>query len=268
MKIGIIGAGKMATAMALGLTHKKLVGPRDIMASARSAKSRERFLSHFPAGFVRWTTDNAEVIRCSDVIILGIEPQGMIEALKPLNAASAHKLFLSIASRIPLTALEKTLHPTSRVVRCMPNTPMQIGAGASVYATGKKATAQDEADIKKILEAGGAAWKLEEKLINAASTLSGSGPAYVYHFIAALAEGAVDLGLAPDLALALAVKTVEGSARMVASTQLDPYTLANQVKTPGGTTIAAFKVLEKEDMHGAVKRAMRAALKRTEELGA
>lgn len=244
MKIGFIGAGKMARALALGLVRSGTVAPGDLTCSSRTAESGRVFLDQFPKEKPHWTADNRAVVAENDLIILAIKPQNFPEILRDLKPVSAGKLFLSLAAGVTLADMSGRLDPAARIVRAMPNTPMQIGLGASVYAGQPNARAEDLAVIERVLRSAGQGWRVEESQINAATALSGSGPAYVFHFIDALVRAAMPLGLEEELARALALQTVLGSAQLAAQSELGPLELAAQVKSPGGTTVAGCAVLE------------------------
>jgi len=245
MVIGFIGAGVMARALGKGLVDGGVVPASHLICSAPQPPEGQPFLDLFPGA--KWTADNAEVVHQSDLIVLAIKPQVFPEAMPVLRDVSAGKLFLSLAAGITLEKITGWLHPTARVVRSMPNTPMQIGAGASVYAPGPKVTEADLTLIHRVLSSAGKAWRVEEKQINAVTALSGSGPAYVFHFIAALTQGGIKLGLPEKLAEELAAQTVFGSAKLAAQSPLTPMELAAQVKSPRGTTLAGCAVLEEDD---------------------
>jgi pyrroline-5-carboxylate reductase len=206
-------------------------------------------------------------VRPSGLVILAIKPQVFPEALPALREASAGKLFLSLAAGMSLEKIGGWLHPTARIVRSMPNTPMQIGAGASVYAGGPNVTEDDLALVHRVLSSAGKAWRVEEKQIDAVTALSGSGPAYVFHFIDALVRGAVELGLPENLAKDLARQTVLGSAQLAAQSPLAPMELAALVKSPRGTTLAGCAVLEENDaLNRLMARCLAAAKNRAEAL--
>lgn len=268
MKIGFIGSGKMAVALAQGIVRQKVAAAEDLLIASPKDGSQDVFLSKFPSQTVHHTTDNAEVAKAADFIIIAVKPQVIGDVLPLLRAPSANKLVLSVAAGVSLKKLESALDKRARVVRCMPNTPVLVGVGASVYAPGRNASAQDEALIQKLLSAGGRAWKVEESQINTVTALSGSGPAYVFYFIEALVRAGVQQGLSKDLATELAVQTLIGSATMVRETKQEPSALADAVKSPKGTTIAACDILEKELWRETLVKAVVAAKKRADELGA
>jgi pyrroline-5-carboxylate reductase len=265
MILGFIGAGKMAQAVAAGLVRSRKAAPNGFLCSSRTAKSGRAFLDLFPGS--RWTFDNSEVVRESDLVILALKPQQFPEALPPFREASAGKLFLSLAAGVTLEKIAAWLDPSARIIRAMPNLAMQVGAGATVYAGTSQVTEQDYHLIERVLFASGKAWRVEEKQIDAITALSGSGPAYVFHFIDALAKGGAALGIPAALALDLARQTVLGSAQLAAQSPLPPLELAAQVKSPRGTTLAGCAVLEDKDaLNQLVARAMAAAKARAEAL--
>ncbi len=265
MIIGFIGAGKMARAIGKGLVDGGVVPATGLICSEPDTKSASPFLDLLPGA--QATTDNTEVVRKSDLVILAIKPQVFPEAIPVLKEASAGKLILSIAAGITLEKIRGWLHPTTRVIRSMPNTPMQIGAGASVYAGGSNVTEADYALVHRVLSSAGKAWRVEENQIDAITALSGSGPAYVFHFIDALIQGAIALGLPVNLSRELALQTVLGSAQLASESELAPLDLAAQVKSPRGTTLAGCAVLEENDaLNNLMARCLSAAKNRAEEL--
>jgi pyrroline-5-carboxylate reductase len=265
MIIGFIGAGVMARALAKGLVENCLVSSSHLICSAPTEQDGKPFTDAFPGS--RWTPHNEEVVSASDLIVLAIKPQVFTEATAALREASAGKLFLSIMAGMTLEKICAVLHPTARVVRCMPNTPLQVGAGASAYAGGPNVTEKDLIQIESVLSAAGKAWKVEEKQLNAVTALSGSGPAYVFHFIEALTRGGVALGLSEDHARRMAIQTIVGSAKLADESSFTPMELAAQVKSPRGTTLAGCAVLEENDaFNDLIARCMAAANTRAEEL--
>ncbi|PAW75558.1 MAG: pyrroline-5-carboxylate reductase [Verrucomicrobia bacterium Tous-C9LFEB] len=268
MKIGFIGSGKMALALAQGIVRQNVATPSDLLITSPNDGSQDVFLSKFPPNTVHWTSDNAEVARAADLILIAVKPQVINDVLPQLRAASANKLVVSIAAGISLTKLESALDKRARVVRCMPNTPVLVGAGACAYALGRNATPQDDALVMKLLSAGGFASRVEEKQINAVTATSGSGPAYVFYFIEAMITAGIKQGLSKELARELAIQTTIGSALMVRETKLEPSALADAVKSPKGTTIAACEILETEQWREILVKAIAAAKKRADELGA
>jgi pyrroline-5-carboxylate reductase len=265
MIIGFIGAGVMAKALGRGLVHGGGFAAKDLICSAPTEADGRPFVELLPGS--RWTASNSGVVQLSDVTILAVKPQVLAEAMAELKPISAGKLFLSIAAGVTLEKICGWLHPTARVVRAMPNTPMQVGAGASVYAGGANVTEADLTLVHRILSAAGKAWLVEEKQIDTVTALSGSGPAYVFHFMDALIRGAVAQGLPEELARDLTLQTVLGSAQLAAQSPLSPLELATQVKSPRGTTLAGCAVLEENGaLNQLMARCVEAAKKRAEAL--
>jgi pyrroline-5-carboxylate reductase len=265
MTIGFIGAGVMARALGKGLVQGGVVSATAIVCSAPTAQEGQPFLDLLPGS--RWTADNTQVVSESDLTILAVKPQMMPEAMPALRKISAGKLFLSIAAGITIEKIRGWLDPTARIVRAMPNTPMQIGTGASVYAGGPNATAADLALAERVLASAGKAWPVEENQIDVVTALSGSGPAYVFHFLDALTRAGIGIGLPEKLAGDLALQTALGSAQLAAQSDLSPLELAAQVKSPKGTTLAGCAVLEEGDaLNQLMARCLAAAKLRAEQL--
>jgi pyrroline-5-carboxylate reductase len=265
MIIGFIGAGVMARALGKGLVQGGIVPASNLICSAPTPQDGQPFVDLLPGA--RWTSNNDDVVRQGDLIILAVKPQVLPEAMAAVKEISAGKLILSIAAGVTIEKIRGWLHPTARVVRAMPNTPMQIGTGASVYAGGLNVTVDDLALVHRVLSSAGKAWPVDENQIDTVTALSGSGPAYVFHFTDALIRGAVALGLPEELARDLAIQTVLGSAQLAAQSPLSPLELATQVKSPKGTTLAGCAVLEEHDaLNQLMARCLAAAKRRAEEL--
>ncbi len=215
----------------------------------------------------RTLADNASVAAAADVLLLATKPQQVRAALdKTAGKALGGKLLVSIAAGVKLAALD-SLAPAARLVRVMPNTPCLVGQSASAYCPGPRATAADAQLVAQLLSAVGLAFAVEEKLLDAVTGLSGSGPAFVYVMIEALADGGVRMGLPRDVAAALAAQTVRGAASMVVETGEHPSVLKDRVASPGGTTIAGLQVLEAGGLRGLLMAAVEAATRRSIELG-
>ncbi|HEV2331467.1 MAG TPA: pyrroline-5-carboxylate reductase [Verrucomicrobiae bacterium] len=267
LKIGFLGAGKMATALAKGFIDAKLAKPKDIVAADPYEAARNHFAEETGA---KTTTSNADAATFADVLILATKPDqvaaALAEARDPLERKRDY-LLISIAAGVTIAKLEGALPTGARVIRAMPNTPALIGDSASAFAPGNGATAADADLAKKLLSAVGIAFQVKESLLDAVTGLSGSGPAYVYQFIEALSDGGVASGLPRDIATRLAAQTVLGAARMVLETGLHPGALKDQVASPGGTTIEGLHELEKGKLRGTVMSAVRAATEKSKKLG-
>jgi pyrroline-5-carboxylate reductase len=265
-RIGLIGAGQMATALGQGFIKAGLVAPGDLMASDPAAAARERFAETTGA---RTTDDNLQVAADADVVFLAVKPQQMGGVLDELHGRiTAAQLVVSIAAGVRLEVLAKGLGPEVRLVRVMPNTPCLVGQGACGYCLGPKATDDDARLVGQLLGAVGVCYRVEEKLLDAVTGLSGSGPAFVYLVIEAMSDGGVRMGLPRAVATALAAQTVLGAAQMVLATGDHPGVLKDRVTSPGGTTIAGIKALESGGLRAALIEAVEAAARRSIELAA
>ncbi len=235
------------------------------MASDVDEHARQRFAE---ATGARTTADNAAAASEADVIIFAVKPQQLAAAASGLREKLADRLVVSIAAGVRLATLADRLGTTLRIVRVMPNTPCLVGQGASAYSLGEHATAEDGALVGQLLGAIGAAWQVEEKLLDAVTGLAGSGPAFVFVMIEALSDAGVKMGLPRDMATQMAARTLRGAAELMLSTGAHPAVLKDQVASPGGTTIAGLQALENGGLRAALMAAVEAATRRSAELGA
>lgn len=265
LKVGFLGAGQMATALAKGWQNAGLVSAGTLRASDPYPEARNRF--HQQTGAVV-TADNLEVVKNSQVLILAVKPQVMAPLLAEISGhVREDHVIISIAAGLTLKKLADGLLANYRLIRVMPNTPCLLGASAAGFSTGPGARPEDAALVERLFNAVGKAFAVPEYQLDAVTGLSGSGPAFVYVFIEALADGGVRMGLPRDVALTLAAQTVLGSAQMVLETKQHPGVLKDSVASPGGTTIAGLHALERGGLRAAVMDAVEAASKRATELG-
>jgi pyrroline-5-carboxylate reductase len=264
-RIAFIGSGQMATALAKGWIQACLIDVAQSRASDPSESARAAFAR---ATGLPVAPDNAAAVAGAEIVVLAVKPQMMPAVLKELKSElDESTLVVSIAAGVTLKALNSGLGEVS-LIRVMPNTPCLVGASASAFAANAKATLEHKAVVQKLFSAVGLCVDLPEKLLDAVTGLSGSGPAYVYLMIEAMADGGVKMGLPRDVALKLAAQTVLGSAKMVIETGSHPAALKDAVASPGGTTIAGLHELELEGVRGAFMNAVEAATQRATELGA
>jgi pyrroline-5-carboxylate reductase len=264
-RIGFIGAGQMATALARGFVEAGLVAQEDVLAADPVPEARQRFAE---ATGGETTAENARAAAEQDVIFLAVKPQQMANVLAELRGKiTAEKLVVSIAAGVRLATLAEGLGGQVRLVRVMPNTPCLVGQGACGYCLGENATAEDGALVDRLLAAVGVAYQVEEKLLDAVTGLSGSGPAFVYVIIEALSDAGVRSGLTRPVATALAAQTVRGAAEMVLATGEHTGVLKDRVTSPGGTTIAGIEALESGGLRAALIAAVGAATRRSIEQG-
>lgn len=264
--IGFIGAGQMATALSQGLLRAGLTTPEKLIASDPVHEARDRFAQITGA---KTTDDNLEVLTGAEVVFLSVKPHRLADVMRTLrDKIPQQTLVVSIAAGIRLKTLADGLGDRVRLVRVMPNTPCLVGQGASGYCLGEHATPDDGKLVGRLLSAAGVAVEVEERLLDAVTGLSGSGPAFVYMMIEALSDGGVRMGLPRPIATKLAAQTLRGAAEMVLTTGEHPGVLKDRVTSPGGTTIAGIQALENAGLRAALMSAVEAAARRSAELGA
>lgn len=263
MKLGVIGCGKMGTALIQGAIRAGVVAAADVFGCDPFEKSREAFAK------ATGTKVATELGKDSEVILLCTKPHDVVGALTAAGkiAAGESRLVISIAAGVTLSALEAAAPENFRIIRAMPNTPALLGHGAAGYCLGTRANPADAMTAQTLLAAVGLAVEVPERLMDAVTGLSGSGPAYVYLVIDALADGGVRAGIPRADALRLAAQTVFGAAAMVLETGEHPAVLKDMVTSPGGTTIAGLAVLERHGLRSALIEAVSAATQRATELG-
>jgi len=264
-KIGVIGAGKIGAAIARGVIRGGLATKDQVMASDVSEALRQSVSQELG---IKATADNRKLADFADIVILAVKPQIVDPVAKEIaGKLGKAKLLVSVAAGVPLARIESHLASGARVVRVMPNIPCVVGAGAAGFAGGAHATAADLEKVGAILNSFGIGLPVEEKYLDAVTGLSGSGPAYVFLFIEALADGGVQVGLSRDVALKLALQTVYGAAKMALESAKHLGELKDEVTSPGGTTIAGLHALEQKGFKGTVMDAVVSATKRSQELG-
>ncbi len=264
-KIGVIGAGKIGAAILRGVIRAGLVHKDQAMASDLAEPLRHAVAKELQ---IRVTANNKETCDFADIVILAVKPQVVDPVVKEIaKRIGKNKLLVSVAAGVPISRIEAGLLKGSRVVRVMPNTPCVVGAGASCYAPGTHATRADLENVGLILNSFGIALPVEEKYLDAVTGLSGSGPAYVFLFMEALADGGVQVGLSREVALKLALQTVYGSAKLALESERHLGQLKDEVTSPGGTTIAGLYALEKGKIRATVMEAVLQATLRSQALG-
>ncbi len=266
-KIAFIGAGNMAEAMVKGLVSSGAVKPGDVTVSDAS---NHRLLHMKKTYDVHALVENGKAARGADVVVLSVKPQVMEAALKDIApVVTAKQLIVSIAAGVPVARIESGIGKKVRVARVMPNTPALIGQGAAAVFMGKVCKPGDAELAGKLLSAmcPVVLEVADEKLMDAVTGLSGSGPAYAFIIMEALADAGVRVGLPRDTAFRLAAQTLMGSAKMALDTGEPLCRLKDMVTSPGGTTIAGLEKLEEGGLRAALYAAVEAATKRSEELG-
>jgi pyrroline-5-carboxylate reductase len=264
-ELAIIGGGNMGEAILKGLLAAQLITPAQVTVTdvieARLGYLRETYA-------VRSLTDNANAVAEADLIILAVKPQDIAQTVQGI-APVVHEsqVIISIAAGVPTVKIEAAFAKPVRVVRVMPNTPALVLAGAAGLCAGSRATSADLEVARTLFEAMGKTVVVSEALMDAVTGLSGSGPAYVFVLIEALADGGVKMGLTREAALTLAAQTVYGSAKLLLETGVHPAELKDRVASPAGTTIAGLHALEERAFRGAIIEAVERATLRSRELG-
>nr|AAV31912.1 pyrroline-5-carboxylate reductase [Aedes aegypti] len=264
LKIGFLGGGKMAQAMAKGFISAGLTKCENMTASFHPSDlpNIEAFKSFGAQTF----TENVPVVKRSDVIFVSVKPTVVPTVLENVRSESDGKLFISIAMGVTLADLEQSLSSNARVIRVMPNTPALVRSGASVYVRGKTATPDDCSVTQKLFEAIGTCEEVAESMMDPVTALSGSGPAYIFVLIESLADGGVRMGLPRDLAYRLAAQTFLGAGQLVRDTGRHPGQLKDDVTSPAGSTAAGLAFLEQNAFRHAVAGAVEAATLRCREV--
>jgi pyrroline-5-carboxylate reductase len=260
MKLGVIGCGKMGSALVEGAIRAGTLTASQVSGFDPSPEAARAFADATGARLA----DGVAGLD-ADTFLLCTKPQHAAAALAALPAGEA--LVISVAAGLSTAFLERHAPAGIRVVRCMPNTPALVGKGAAAFCRGTAATAADAEAARLLLGSVGLAVELPESLMDAVTGLSGSGPAFVYVMIEAMADGGVRAGLPRAESLRLAAQTVLGAAAMVLESGQHPGALKDMVASPGGTTIAGLAELEKHGMRSAFIEAVHAAARRSAELG-
>ncbi len=265
LKIGLIGCGKMGGALLRGLDQSLGKKALSVALSDVVGKAAEDLAKSLSSPSI--VGSPAQVAAASEVIILAVKPGDMQGVCSSLAKVKGSRLYLSIAAGIKISALETWLGAKQRIARAMPNTPALVGCGAAAFACSSHVRPEDAAMAKQILSAVGTADEVPEKLMDAVTGLSGSGPAYIYTIIEALADGGVLMGLPRATAINLAAQTVAGAAAMVLETGKHPAALRDEVTSPGGTTITGLEQLEAAGLRHALIQAVRKATEKSAQLG-
>jgi pyrroline-5-carboxylate reductase len=260
-RLGFIGGGKLAGSVIRGLVRAKYCEPAAIMVSepvesARSALEKELG--------ILGTAENAEVAEKAQIILIGVKPAVVLPAIRELAARLEGKLVISLAAGVELAGMEQMAG--ARFMRAMTNTPSTVCRAATALAKGSRTTANDIAQARAIFGAIGVVVEVDEQQIDAVTALAGSGPAFVYTTIEALARGGEKMGLGWEVALALATQTVLGAAQLATETRLSPEELRKMVVTPGGTTAAGLAAMEQLKTAEGLIAAVEAAAKRGREM--
>jgi pyrroline-5-carboxylate reductase len=263
--IGFIGAGNMAEALIRGLVRGNHVPAASVAASGPRQERLDELRRDYG---IDVTTHNREIVQRCGVVVLAVKPQILDKVLREVgDQLKPGALVVSIAAGIDTETIEESLPDGVRVVRAMPNTPALVGAGATAVSAGKHASESDLKTARALFDAVGITVELEESQLDAVTGLSGSGPAYIFLILEALADAGVKVGLARRNAQLLAAQTVMGSAKLLLETNEHPGRLKDMVTSPGGTAIAGLHTLEQGGLRTTLINAVETATKRARELG-
>ncbi|XP_045716895.1 pyrroline-5-carboxylate reductase 3 [Phyllostomus hastatus] len=262
-RVGFVGAGRMAEAIAHGLIRAGKVEARHVLASAPT----DRNLCHFQALGCQTTHSNPEVLQSCSLVFFATKPHVLPAVLAEVaHAVTSEHIVVSVAAGVSLSALEELLPPATRVLRLSPNLPCVVQEGAMVLARGRHARNSEVELVRSLLEACGQCEEVPEAQVDIHTGLSGSGVAFVCLFSEALAEGAVKMGMPSGLAHRIAAQTLLGTAKMLLQQGRHPAQLRTDVCTPGGTTIHGLHALERGGLRAATMSAVEAAICRAKEL--
>jgi pyrroline-5-carboxylate reductase len=262
-KIAFLGSGRMATAIVDGLLAKAVCPPADLFCADGGDGTATALAAR--TGVIA-CADPVKLLQGAELVVLAFKPQQLAGLDAAMAGTTAGKLILSILAGKRIARLEKAFPQARNIVRAMPNTPGQIGAGITGWCAREPLAPADRASVEAVLAALGVAVEVTEPQLDAVTGLSGSGPAYVFEFAAALREAGEAAGLPRAIAWKLARETVLGSARLMARSQIEPETLRDQVTSPNGTTYAGLQRMKARDFRGLIKETVLAATARSEEL--
>jgi len=263
--LGIIGGGNMGEALIAGVIHSSILSPQEILFYEPRSDRRQDLQKKYHIAAAK---SNFDLVQKCPTLILAVKPQSVAEVLSEIAPRiQPYHLIISICAGVLLDYIQSFFTQPIRLIRAMPNTPALIQKGATALAASPRATDEDLSSAVKIFQAVGQTFIVQESQMDIVTGLSGSGPAYVFAFIEALAAGGVKEGLPQDVALSLAKQTVLGAAHLMQTTGQHPAVLSSQVCTPGGTTVFGLYAMEKAGFRMALMDAVTAATGRSRQLG-
>lgn len=262
-RIAFLGAGRMGSAMVRGLLARRAAEPRELVCLGGADSTGAELSSATGIGLARTLE---ELLAEADTLVVAFKPQNLAGADARLAALTSGKLVLSILAGKRLPTLKRTFPAARNLVRCMPNTPAQIGAGITAWCSERPLASADRATVEVVLGSLGSSVEVPESQLDAVTGLSGSGPAFVFEFAGALRDAGTAAGLPADTAQKLAVATLLGAARLLDARGAPPEKLRDEVVSPNGTTEAGLKRLAAGDFRGLIRETVKAATRRSEEL--
>lgn len=264
MKIGFIGLGNMADAMIGGMLKQDLIKAEEIYGSSKTVDTAERMGKKYG---IHTGTDNRVTASGADYLFLAVKPAFFPEVIGEIkDAVGEGTVVISIAAGRTMACIEELFGRPLKLLRCMPNTPALVGEGCTACTRGAMVTDAEAAQAEKLLRSFGTVHFVPESLMDAVVGVSGSSPAYVFLFLEALADGAVEAGMPRKQAYEMAAQSVLGSAKMVLETGMHPGQLKDMVCSPGGTTIEAVRVLEEKGLRAAVMDAVKTCVEKSKSM--
>ncbi len=263
--LGVLGLGKMASAMVRGMLADGVLNPDQVVATRRDAGALQSICTELG---IRSAESKETLVAQCDVLLVGIKPQQFGDVLPPLAPHLKAELVISVAAGLTTAQIEDLLGRNIAVVRAMPNTPALVGRGVTGFCSGQYVRDEHRTLTQSLLEANGSALAIEETQINALTAISGSGPAYFYLLAEALCAAGRAEGLEGAVAQKLASETLIGAGMLLAARELSPRELRDEVTSPNGVTHAAIERFKDQDFHTIVAQVVRRAIERGEELAA
>ncbi len=262
-KIAFIGTGNLGSAIIRGLLANKVCAPADLAGTSKTGASAQKLAAETGLTF---EPDLPKLLGGADTVVVAFKPQSLAAADARLAELTRGKLVISVLAGKRLTRLAQVFPHARNLVRFLPNTPSAIGAGITGWCAAAPLSPADRAIVQSILDAIGVAVEVDEPHLDAITALGGSGPAFLFEFVAALREGGLAAGLPPEVAKKFATETVLGAARLLARSGADPETLRAQVTSPNGTTHAGLQVMAAAKFRDTMRDTILAATRRAEEL--
>lgn len=262
-KIVFLGAGNLASAIVRGLLARKVYAAGDIACTSKTGGSAQKLAA---GTGITFEPDLPRLLTDADVVVVAFKPQSLAAADPHLATLTAGKLVLSVLAGKKLSRLAQSFPLARNVVRSLPNTPAAIGAGITPWCALQPIVASDRATVEKLLGALGTQFEIGEEHMDTVTALSGSGPAFLFEYVAGMREAGIAAGLAPDVAARLALETALGAARLLAHTGESPEALRDKVTSPNGTTFAGLQVLAEQRFRETIKATILAAARRAGEL--
>jgi len=263
--IVFIGAGFMGGALIRGMVKSKTIAPQKITAVDPRSEILDALENETA---INVTNDTSSAVANADIVVLGVKPQILKDVVQEISAfISNDKLVISIAAGVRISSFESWLGDSTPIIRAMPNMGAAVGSAATAISASAIAGTAEIEVAKKIFDSVGKTVVVKEKLLDAVTAVSGSGPAYVFLFLEAMTEAGTALGLSQETAYELSLATFYGSAKLAMETGQDPASLRESISSPGGTTLAGLASFEKEGFREIVKKSVETAMKRSVELG-